>query len=157
MEELNDHDVDVDQTLAEAEALEEDAEEPAPPLPATRRYRPPATEFEILVEDVERRVTNKYLAVNIAARRARELNELELPFGDHARSARKPTTQALVELVEGRLDFEVIGVRPALGDTDADLEADAEEDVAAIFEEFEESADLDIDIGGDDYDDGDDT
>ncbi len=59
----------------------------------------------IMLEDLEGIVENKYLAVNIAARRARRLNE-----GDRTTiqtSAVKPSTIALQELIQGQLEFEI--------------------------------------------------
>jgi DNA-directed RNA polymerase omega subunit len=120
-----------------------------------RRPRGKHVEYEILIEDLEPLVPNKYLAVNVAARRARELNDRELPVGELAKTARKPTTQALLELVEGLLAYEHIGgPQPILGlDTD-DTETD--QDVESIFEEFEEPEDYDV-VETEDFDDVDDS
>ena len=53
---------------------------------ATPRARQPGSrvEREMYIEDVLDHVPNKYLAVNIASRRARALNERELPVGEAA-------------------------------------------------------------------------
>jgi len=91
------------------------------------------------------RIPNKYLAVNVAAQRARVLNERDLPVGEAAKQAKKPTTQALLELIEGRLSYEVILPRPALSDTDVPFDDETDEDVAALFDEY-----ADDDAGGGD-------
>lgn len=57
----------------------------------------------IMLEDLEEVVDNKYLAVNIAARRARRLNEGERSV--ITSSAKKPSTIALQELVQGKLEY----------------------------------------------------
>ena len=110
-------------------------------------------EREMYIEDVLDIVSNKYLAVNIASRRARALNERELPIGESARHAKKPTTQALLELMEGHLKFELIPLRPLAGDADTDIDDDTDADIAAMFEELEEGDSDDFDIADvDSYD-----
>ncbi len=117
---------DADQTLP---ALE--------PTPTTRpRTRPGRFEPEIYVEDIIARIPNKYLAVNVAAQRARVLNDRDLPVGDAAKQAKKPTTQALLELIDGRLTYEVILPRPELSDADVPFDDETDEDVAALFDEY---------------------
>ena len=57
----------------------------------------------IYLEDVIKVVSNKYLAINIAAKRARELNEKGISLLNI--SSRKPASVALEELVEGKIDY----------------------------------------------------
>lgn len=80
---------------------------------------------------------NKYLVVNIAAQRARELNDRDLPIGEIARSAKKPTTQALLELMDGRLKYERVEAHAALAEDDLIFDDAPDEEVAALFEEYE--------------------
>lgn len=106
----------------------------------TRRFEP-----DILIEDVIGHIPNKYLAVNVAARRARELNQQALPVSDRAKTARKPTTQALFELVDGHLRFDLLDVHnQPLPDVDAD-DYEVDEETAAILEEYQEDEDI-IDV-----------
>lgn len=121
-----------------------------------RRGRSGMAEFDILVEDVLKFVPNKYLAVNVAARRARELNEIELPVSEHAKIAKKPITQALLELIDGRLRYELLSAKPSYVEPETEEVSDTEEEVASIFEEFGEEEDFDMDAL-DDYDDSDDS
>jgi len=101
-------------------------------------------------------IPNKYLAVNVAARRARELNDLELPVSEFARIAKKPTTQALLELIDGRLQYETLSVKPPYAEPETEVDTEGEDEVAAIFEEFGEEEDYGLE-GVDDYDDSDDS
>jgi len=115
--------------------------------PATKsRTRPGRFEPEIYVEDIIARIPNKYLAVNVAAQRARVLNDRDLPVGEMAKQAKKPTTQALLELIDGRLTYEIIQPKPELSDSDVPFDDETDEDVAALFDEY---ADDDA-AGGDD-------
>ncbi len=115
--------------------------------PATKSHtRPGRFEPEIYVEDIIARIPNKYLAVNVAAQRARVLNDRDLPVGEVAKQAKKPTTQALLELIDGRLTYEIIQPKPELSDADVPFDDETDEDVAALFDEY---ADDDA-AGGDD-------
>ena len=59
----------------------------------------------IYLEDILEHDGNKYLAVNIAAKRAREINaENSLPM--LITNAQKPVTIAIDELRSGRIDYE---------------------------------------------------
>jgi len=59
----------------------------------------------IYLEDILEQSGNKYLAVNIAAKRAREINaENSLPM--LMANAEKPVTIAINELRSGRIDYE---------------------------------------------------
>lgn len=59
----------------------------------------------IYLEDILEHGSNKYLAVNIAAKRAREINaENSLPM--LLTNAQKPVTIAIDELKSGRIDHE---------------------------------------------------
>ena len=59
-------------------------------------------------EDLVKTVKNKYLAVNIAAKRARDINANGLPIApaNTADKKKKPVAIATKELVAGRLNFE---------------------------------------------------
>lgn len=112
--------------------------------PAEPRVRAGQTGRIIYIEDSIKHVPNKYLAVNVAAQRARQLNERALPVGEAAKQARKPTTQALLELIEGRLRYEVVRAAPNLLD-ETGLWDDEDEDVAALFDAYGEAGDASID------------
>ena len=57
-------------------------------------------------EDLLKRVANKYLAVNVAAKRAREINANGLPLvSANSAPKQKPVSIATQELVEGKLHF----------------------------------------------------
>ena len=59
----------------------------------------------IYLEDILENTGNKYLSVNIAAKRAREINaENSLPM--LMGNAQKPVTIAIDELRSGRIDYE---------------------------------------------------
>ena len=59
----------------------------------------------IYLEDILENSGNKYLSVNIAAKRAREINaENSLPM--LMANAEKPVTVAIDELSSGRIDYE---------------------------------------------------
>ena len=76
---------------------------------------------------------NKYMVVNIAAKRARQLNERDLPTGELARKAKKPTTQALLELVEGRLEFEAVEQEAALPEDESYLLDESPDDEVEVL------------------------
>ena len=59
-------------------------------------------------EDLVKRVSNKYLAVNVAAKRARDINANGLPIApsNAADKKKKPVAIATQELVDGKLHFE---------------------------------------------------
>ena len=57
----------------------------------------------VYLEDILKVVDNKYLAVNIAAQRARQLNEREFAFLSSA--TRKPASVATSELIEGKIGY----------------------------------------------------
>lgn len=59
-------------------------------------------------EDLVKRVTNKYLAVNVAAKRARDINADGLPIApsNSADKKKKAVAVATQELVDGKLRFE---------------------------------------------------
>lgn len=60
----------------------------------------------VYLEDIEDLVGNKYLAVNVAARRARQLNEKGIPILKF--NVRKPASVALQALVEGEIDYQQV-------------------------------------------------
>ena len=57
----------------------------------------------VYLEKILKVVDNKYLAVNMAAQRARQLNERE--FALLSSATRKPATVATEELVEGKIGY----------------------------------------------------
>ena len=59
-------------------------------------------------EDLVKTVENKYLAVNVAAKRARDINANGLPLAPSSTGdkKKKPVAIATQELVEGKLHFE---------------------------------------------------
>ena len=57
----------------------------------------------VYLEDILKVVDNKYLAVNMAAQRARQLNERE--FALLSSTTRKPASVATSELVEGKIGY----------------------------------------------------
>lgn len=59
-------------------------------------------------EDLVKTVENKYLAVNVAAKRARDINANGLPLAPSstAEKKKKPVAIATQELIEGKLHFE---------------------------------------------------
>ncbi len=59
-------------------------------------------------EDLVKRVPNKYLAVNVAAKRARDINANGLPIApsNASEKKKKPVAVATQELVDGKLHFE---------------------------------------------------
>ena len=59
-------------------------------------------------EDLVKTVKNKYLAVNVAAKRARDINANGLPLtsANPADKKKKPVAVATQELIDGKLSFE---------------------------------------------------
>ena len=68
----------------------------------------------IYLEDVLKIVDNKYLAVNMAAQRARQLNERE--FALLSSATQKPATVASEELIKGKIGYRIAD--PAAQDSD---------------------------------------
>ena len=62
-------------------------------------------------KQIAEKATNKYLAVLIAAKYARALNEATL--GRASTRAKKLTTQALEDLSSGRIEYKVVPRRRA--------------------------------------------
>ena len=58
----------------------------------------------VYLEDVVKIVGNKYLAIHIAGLRARELNKQEASLFT-AVSPRKPASEAIEELIEGKIEY----------------------------------------------------
>ena len=69
----------------------------------------------IYLEDIRHIASSKFLAVNIAAQRARQLNEKGIPI--LTANERKPAAVALEALVEGKIDYEEVD---RTGDTSED-------------------------------------
>lgn len=88
----------------------------------------------IYLEDILEQGGNKYLAVNIAAKRAREINaENSLPM--LITNAQKPVTAAIDELQSGRIDYEELD-QPEQPLADSPFPAiDSEEDEAPEISE----------------------
>lgn len=59
-------------------------------------------------EDLVETIKNKYLAVNVAAKRARDINANGLPLAptNAADKKKKPVAIATQELIDGKLQFE---------------------------------------------------
>lgn len=91
----------------------------------------------IYLEDILEHGGNKYLSVNIAAKRAREINaENSLPM--LVTNAEKPVTVAIDELRSGRIDYEELD-QPEESVEDSPFgSVDSEEDEnAETLEEFQ--------------------
>ena len=58
----------------------------------------------VYLEDVVKIVGNKYLAIHIVGLRARELNKKEALLFT-AVSPRKPASEAIEELIEGKIEY----------------------------------------------------
>ena len=70
-------------------------------------------------EDLVKRVANKYLAVNVAAKRARDINAdgLSIAPSSPVDNKKKPVAIAIQELVEGKLHFEKSEVKAPVQNT----------------------------------------
>lgn len=99
----------------------------------------------IYLEDILENSGNKYLSVNIAAKRAREINaENSLPM--LMANAEKPVTIAIDELRSGRIDYEELDQAEELledspfasMDSEEDEEAGGSEEVQQTEEYYEE-------------------
>ena len=89
----------------------------------------------IYLEDILENSGNKYLSVNIAAKRAREINaENSLPM--LMANAEKPVTVAIDELSSGRIDYEELDQAEEPVEDSPFASIDGEEDEEA--EEVEE-------------------
>ncbi len=89
-------------------------------------------------EDLVKRVANKYLAVNVAAKRARDINADGLPIAPSstADKKKKPVAVATQELVEGKLHFERSEVKaPAQNTPSIFTDSQDSEDGSDIFGE----------------------
>ena len=81
----------------------------------------------IYLEDILENGGNKYLSVNIAAKRAREINaENSLPM--LMANAEKPVTIAIDELRSGRIDYEELNQAEELLEDSPFPSTDREED-----------------------------
>ena len=89
-------------------------------------------------EDLVKRVSNKYLAVNVAAKRARDINANGLPIAPSstADKKQKPVAVATQELVEGKLHFEKSEVKAPTQNTPSIFtDSQNSEDGSDIFDE----------------------
>ena len=89
-------------------------------------------------EDLVKRVSNKYLAVNVAAKRARDINANGLPIAPSstADKKKKPVAVATQELVEGKLHFEKSEVKAPTQNTPSIFtDAQDSDDGSDIFDE----------------------
>ena len=106
----------------------------------------------IYLEDILEQGGNKYLSVNIAAKRAREINaENSLPM--LIANAQKPVTAAIDELKSGRIDYEELDQPevpvedspfPSI-DGEEDEEPEVPEELQPTEEHFEENNVIDPD------------
>ena len=89
-------------------------------------------------EDLVKTVENKYRAVNIIAKRARDINTKGLPIASSnaADKKNKPVAIATQELIDGKLRFEKSEVKAPVSDTPS-IFADPQEpsDGSDIFDE----------------------
>ena len=69
----------------------------------------------VYLEDVIKIVGNKFIAINVAGQRARELNEQEIPFFAGA-AERKPASLAIEELVNGDIDYNELSAQTGTTD-----------------------------------------
>ena len=90
----------------------------------------------IYLEDILEQSGNKYLAVNIAAKRAREINaENSLPM--LMANAQKPVTAAIDELKSGRIEHEELDRPEELLEDSPFVAMEGEEDKnAEVLEEL---------------------
>ena len=91
-------------------------------------------------EDLVKTVENKYLAVNIAAKRARDINANGLPLAPSSTGdkKKKPVAIATQELIDGKLQFEEREAKVADSKTPpifTDVEESEAEVGADIFDE----------------------
>ena len=89
----------------------------------------------IYLEDILEKSGNKYLSVNIAAKRAREINaENSLPM--LMANAEKPVTIAIDELSSGRIDYEELDQAEELSEDSpfASIDGEEDEDAAGLEE-----------------------
>ena len=89
-------------------------------------------------EDLVKRVSNKYLAVNVAAKRARDINANGLPVApaNAADKKKKPVAIATQELVEGKLHFEKSEAKAPVQNTPSIFtDSQDSEDGSDIFDE----------------------
>lgn len=99
----------------------------------------------IMLEDLEGVIENKYLAVNVAARRARQLNQGDRPLVET--NMVKPSTIALQELIQGKLEYRVRSLTPPpeeLEEIDETL-LDDEDEEPLLEEEYIDDTELSID------------
>ena len=93
----------------------------------------------IYLEDILEHTGNKYLSVNVAAKRAREINaENSLPM--LMANAQKPVTIAIDELQSGRIDYEELDQTEELSEDSPFASMDSEEDEdAEVSEEVQQT------------------
>ena len=64
----------------------------------------------VYLEDVVKTVGNKYLAIHIAGQRARQLNKKEASL--FTAVSRKPASEAIEELIEGKIEYSQLDSDP---------------------------------------------
>lgn len=90
----------------------------------------------VYLEEVIKVVGNKFIAINVAGQRARELNEQEIPFFAGA-VERKPASLAIEELVNGDIDYNELSVQTGTKDDLSLFHSSADEaESAANLEEL---------------------
>ena len=65
----------------------------------------------VYLEDIVKTIGNKYLAIHIAGQRARQLNKKEASLFT-AVSPRKPASEAIEELIEGKIEYSQLDSDP---------------------------------------------
>jgi DNA-directed RNA polymerase omega subunit len=90
----------------------------------------------VYLEDVIKVVNNKFVAINIAGQRARQLNEQEIPFFAGT-TERKPASLAIEELVNGDIDYNELSEQAGATDDLSLFHSSADEsESAADLEEL---------------------
>ena len=64
----------------------------------------------VYLEDIVKTVGNKYLAIHIAGQRARQLNKKEASL--FTAVSRKPASEAIEELIEGKIEYNQLDSDP---------------------------------------------
>ena len=89
-------------------------------------------------EDLVKQVPNKYLAVNVAAKRARDINASGLPVAPANASdkKKKPVAVATQELIDGKLQFEKSEAKASVPNTPSIFtDSQDSDDGSDIFDE----------------------
>ncbi len=87
----------------------------------------------IYLEELGKHVSNKYLAVNVIAKRARSLNDELLGAG--LSKKQKPVSVATEELASGQLVYKKVDPTTSESETESDDAEDKDEQIAELFGE----------------------